>query len=312
MCKERVEILREAKRSIAVTLHNYLQLRNHNKDECIYIFEGNEDYSFYSTLINRILERSVKITPLCVNGKENVLALRDKLEINEETSYQKVLYFIDRDYDLLKGRTQTNNLYMTPSYSIENLLVTEKNLKELLIGEYYCNDNHANEDITKIIELYRNRLNEFTSVMKKTNQLIHYIRVQKIKVKAIDVDAFKKIAKVSLEEVSCLSHDCWQHIGLTSDISTEYLNITKKEFDKLDPVKNWRGKFLYAFFSKFLALLKEDRGKKKPTYFKERKNMTFNPTGDIIRTLASMIEIPICLKSFVKDNTLFIGSLETS
>lgn len=312
MCKERVKTLRSARNSIAVILYKYLQLRNHNKDKCIYIFEGNEDYSFYSTLINRILKKSVKITPLCVNGKDNVLELREKLKLNEEKSAQKVLFFIDRDYDLLKGYTKTNNLYMTPSYSIENLLVTEKNLKELLIGEYHCNDHHAMEDITKINGLYRSRLNEFTSVMKKTNQLIHYIRVQDIKINSINVDVFKKIAKVSLEEVSCLSHDCWKHIGLSSDISNDCLNITKKEFDKLDPVKNWRGKFLYGFFIKFLSLLKEDRGQKKPKYFKERKNIDFNPTGDIIRTLASMMEIPICLKSFVEDNMLSIGPLETS
>lgn len=73
----------------------------------------------------------------------------------------------------------------------------------------------------------------------------------------------------------------------------------EKEFDEMDPLNCWRGKFLFGFFKKFLSCLKEDRGAKTPECFVAKSTMTFDPKGDIIRTLASLIEIPHSMREFI-------------
>jgi hypothetical protein len=219
-----------------------------------------------------------------------------------------VRYFIDKDFDGLKGHPAGNDLYCTHTYSIENILVNLKVLKMLLQGEYRCNDENGSEDISNISELYCNRLTEFIQIIKNANQIIHYARTENLSCCSIDND-LKKYASINLEHVKPAESESelWRIVGMLSEVSLDVLASREQDFISLDPIQDWRGKYYFAFFRKFLADLKDDRGSKAPKYFKQRANMSFSPQADIIRPLASIVDIPQCLSIFI-DSCCVLGA----
>ena len=144
-------------------------------------------------------------------------------------------------------------------------------------------------------------MQEFIEIFKYINLLIYYARTTGKKIKNID-DSIKKYVKITIKKVE----QKYDKEKIVYDLLEEFPDCElflekKKIFIKLDPLKDWRGKFFYSFFVKFLSVLKEDRINKNPIYFKKYKKVNFNPHSDIIRTLASISEAPECLKKFISN-----------
>lgn len=291
-------------------IQNYNRWRSKHPDDVIFILEGNEDYAFYSVMLKKTIQNvSLKnITPYILKGKKNVLKLHKELQHNSQERTKKVLFFVDRDFDKHVEDLINDKLYITPTYSIENLLVHENALKELLKGEYCCNDENANEDIQKIVETFKKQREKFISsnTIKKLNLILYYAIHHKIPKNKIQKD-ITKIIKISLNDINDLISvkDIYNFLGLENEISEEELNTLHNDFKKLEPLIHWRGKFIYQFFIKFLSLLKEDRIGKEPIMFKNKRTVTFCPKTDIIRPLSEMTDIPLNLYAFFKKHKTF-------
>lgn len=300
MIATRLDRLRLAREIPQVALLRYNQIRSKSTGQLILAFEGKDDVAFYDAILIRLLGK-VDYAPLVCDGKDRVLGLRVLLSRSTTAGAKDVRYFIDKDFDGLKGHKPGNDLYCTPTYSIENLLVDEQILLTLLRGEYRCSDENAADDIARIRGLYGDRLTEFLGLLKETNQLIHYARTLNIHINSIEND-LKKYVQVSLEQVHSANPRTppWKLIGMPKEVPNVDLVPYDHAFNELDPIREWRGKFVFAFFRKFLAELKEDRGCKAPRYFNKRAVMSFNPQGDITRSLASIAEIPPCLAEFFR------------
>lgn len=295
--QDRVEQMRQGRNIPQVTLQRYNQLRSRCPGRIICAFEGFDDVTFYDVMFKRIA--SFEYVPLVCKGKDKVLDLRVLLARNTAEDSDKVRYFVDHDFDGLKGHSPGGDLYCTPSYSFENLLVSRNVLESLLRSEYRCSDENGDLDIRKIGEIFGARLAEFIEYIREANHLIYLARITGVRLKEIQED-LKKYVLIRLdcivpatdpEELPALVG--YEYAPQAADLLT-----CVGAFNELDPVLHWRGKFLFAFFRKFLAELKEDRGSNLPKYFTQRSNMNFSPGSDVVRPLASMIPVPECLRAF--------------
>jgi hypothetical protein len=301
MSADRIDKLREARDKPPVSLQRYNSLRSKDSGKLICAFEGYDDVTFYDAMFNKI-NAGIQYSPLVCNGKDKVLALREILARNVAADGSPVRFFVDTDFDGLKGKPPGPDIYLTPCYSIENLLVGKHTLEKLLRGEFRCHDEHSDLDIEDISNLFQLRLTEFNACMYDANHLLFFARKSTLQLKSIDEKFTTKFLDINLKQIKVAgSHTEWALLGYTNPPDTSQVAACKPAFDLLDRTKDWRGKFLFAFFKKFLSLLKEDRGGKEPVYFKGRVNMSFAPDGDIIRMLTAMIPVPDCLRAFISN-----------
>jgi Protein of unknown function (DUF4435) len=304
MSAERIVRLRAGRDNEQVQLQKYNIFRSRQGGKLVCAVEGDDDAPFYDTMFGKI-DSTILFIPFVCNGKDRVLRLRNILARNVAGDSRLVRYFIDHDFDGLRAHTMEHpngaDLYVTPCYSIENLLVGKSVLEKMLRSEYRCNDEYADQDVTRLIALFDARMQEFITCMYEANRLLHSARTQGIMLGSIDKDIIKKYLHISLDAVTVNEQAAELHqlIGYTSAPDGAELAVSLPAFEALDPMRDWRGKFLFEFFRKFLVLLKEDRGTKKPQYFTQRASMSFAPGGDITRALASMIAVPQCLHQFV-------------
>lgn len=291
------ERMRSARDRGVVALQRYNTLRATHPEIPVLALEGDDDPIFYQTSI-RAIESTFEWKPLVCKGKDHVLSLRALLKRNLDSDANKTFYLIDNDFDGTKGHSIGPDLYVTPTYSIENFLVTENALRELLVGEYKCSD--GDETVECIVTIFLERLDEFNEAMRLANQALHHCRTQGIKANSVE-NKIKKYVRIDLSkiEIRYTVEDLPRLVGVAENFHISQLEHTKINFELLDPIQNWRGKYLMAFFIEFLALLQEDRCQKEPTYFRGKRPINFNPKTSIVRTLSSICPPPTSLRTFI-------------
>lgn len=279
----------------------YRVFYSHHANAQIMVFEGKDDYIFYRHFL-----RELKITEVAnftADGKELVLELRDHLDMYSSDNSIKNLYFIDKDFDGLKGFSPKKNTYITNRYSIENYFVSDDILRELLKGEFGCNDDNSCKDIDHILRIYEARLLEFFEISKTLNQIIHSARKSDIPLQIND-SSYKKHIKVSLDNVELDENHLKKILKSPSiDIDLISLDEYEEDFNSLDQSDDWRGKFIFEFFKKFLSSLKDDRSSHSPQYFVARKTGINLPVDDsLVGIVSSLVNVPDCFRQFMKDN----------
>lgn len=290
-----IHSMRKARTIPQVGLIKYNTIRGKNPHSLICIFEGLEDLPYYQTIIQRVRPEMV-FSPLIANGKDQVLGLRDLLNRSSNRD-QKIRFFIDKDFDFLKGHSPGLDLYCTEGYSIENHLVSINALRNILLSEYKCcadEDYKAVEDIQK---LFTDALTMFFTEMHHANSAIHLARTTGVPLKNIE-DRVTEYLVIELGEVTASGKNHNNLIGWPVT-ENQNLTLTANLFSQLDPLMEWRGKFIFGFFIKFLNLIKADRTSNTPKYFSKKSGIKFDPNGETVRSLASMSLIPSSLNTFI-------------
>src|SRR5690625_5120984 len=120
-----VSKMREGRRSPAVLKTALSHLRSVRPDSAIFVFEGAEDVGVYEVWISRC-----KICPeyeaLPGKGKDQLLGLRKMLREDTTGLRRAVYFFLDRDFDGLKGQTSGADVYVHDTYSVENCLACDE------------------------------------------------------------------------------------------------------------------------------------------------------------------------------------------
>ncbi len=293
--------LRHASPQVLLSYNNWRS--THCTATMVCVVEGNDDVTFYETQGRRV-RGQVTWATFVAKGKQQVLELREALKRNQTPHPEKRGYCIDHDFDGTKGAPSGPDLFVTPAYSIENLLVNQTSLTALLRNEFRCHDEHGPSDIERVGRLFEARLAEFFSVMRLANQMLHAARTQGITIANCEKN-FEKVIHITLERVQAgmaqadIPNRMAQLVGWTSPPDDTILGPSADAFAKLDPLLEWRGKFLFDFFRKFLARLKEDRGSKTPQYFSAKgSGIGFDPAGDMIANLAGKIDLVTGIDEF--------------
>lgn len=300
MTENRAETLRAARGRASEVLREYNIWRGKNNAATVCVFEGREDVAFYHSIRQRVNE-SAQYAAYVTLGKDRLLSLREKLKANVEAQQSRHFYFVDHDFDGLKGQTKEEDVYLTPCYSIENLLVGEEILQSLLRTKFHCYDKHAEEDIAKILSLFQARQAEFEQAISSANRWLHAARCQELLCKSITED-LDKLVRINLQRVEQEADGAKLAtlLGMAAEPDQAFLQTSAAQFAQLNPLRDWRGKFWYEFFCKFLCLLKDDRCQKQPQCFHTKVSIDFNFSQDIIDTLAQHAPIPACLRDFMQ------------
>jgi hypothetical protein len=302
------ELVASSKNKFAVSLLRYNKLRSKVIDAEIAVVEGRDDIIFYSAVFSR---NNLDVPEIFfqANGKDNVLSLRGLLARSKEPSLGVNFYFVDADFDGLKGHPPGCDLYVTPTYSIENILVSRDALRKLLNAEFGLGTAELIDDRDHIVNLFDIFLQQYSVELKEANRIIHCVRRESLLGNDITNGSIEencdKFANINhgkfLVEKNATGDVLSKLIKVKGEIKYADFQRHSEDFDRLDPQLNWRGKFLLYLFRRFVSILIEDRNSANPRFFSAGKGkISFDTNNDtFIRTLASICNVPECLVEFI-------------
>lgn len=287
------------KRENAVSIYTkFIKNRELFNKKLFCFFEG-EDRKYYIIRIEKysnITEDNI-ISYSC-NGKEQVLKLYQMLQ--SEYKSVKKMFFVDKDFD----ETEPNEeLYVTPSYSIENYYVTSSAFERILYNEFGI--NKVDDDYEKCLHDFNERKNEFNSEIKKLNVWIYY---QKLKMKELGIVninyknfKLKKIFEIKIDKLKIKNSIT---IELLNNEYKEAYDVEEIELEKymhlFDDESYLRGKYQLEF----LKIILEDmiNKNKKEEYFEcYRDNIKINPNVNTLSSLSIYADTPDSLKIFLSN-----------
>ncbi|MBU9438726.1 DUF4435 domain-containing protein [Burkholderia multivorans] len=311
------EKLSKKKGALAVSIMRFNKFRGRLPVERILVVEGDEDPVFYSAIFNRLGIEGCDIF-FIANGKDNVLGLRDYIGRSKEVAKTgETIYFVDKDFDGLKGMPSGGDIYITPTYSIENIVVCRSALRYLLLSRFKLADVETFDDVDRILGKFDDLLVQHEIALAEANRVIHFVRKRSLDGEKYTSGSISevcsKFADVEQTDLSvkqlATGNALLDLISVCRPIDAAEFEKLKDEFQSLNSATEWRGKFLFYLFRRFVSILHEDRNSKNPRFFSRGggKISMDTSTNSLIGTLASLCEIPGCLRDFMSNVTGVLG-----
>jgi len=291
-------------------LHEY---SNHGT-QLYCLCEGKEDKICYFPKIKSITKKDIRIYD--VGGKDNVINIFNKCQLQQGYDLNRIMFIVDRDFD-----ESLNNelIYELPVYSIENLYAAKEVLKDFIEMTVGVTNSSI---IEKVMENYSNREREFSIFLQELNICLYYTKkifdsLQKendstfsryahVNLPTIDDDEVKKYINVTLSEVS-LSNNFNEIMDRYSFLRVEDIEKMKEDkFSILNSSKNFKGKYqLYFFLSYLKELLKDmNLGKTKASSrILADKNYGCDielKDNTLFNILSNYVQLPLSFEVYVK------------
>ena len=152
--------------------------------------------------------------------------------------------------------------------------------------------------------LYMKLLNEFCQCLTTLNAWIVLQREKESPSSKLNLNNQKlnKFVSISLEKVERLysKDDLSTLFPESVSISDDELSEKEEELREADKVCVYRGKYLVEFLRVFLELIKADRQRATPVYFRQKKNIKLKLSRvNILSELSQYAETPECLRDFL-------------
>jgi len=293
-----VERLRSARTRRVVIKTKFVTLRGRCPDEIILVFEGDDDKVVYGRWIMRVRPELRYEVFLC-DGKKGVAQLKEMLDKDLGNLANEVYYFIDRDFDDFGGIANDNNVYMTPSYSFENFVVSREVVGSILRDEFPLHElAHVRERILQVFdEIYR----DFVWITGQFNWLLFQARRQNIPLLGTLPRRVSQLAAVGVRSVGISQMQPDDAVVLSSPVDSAISSALRADFADLNPFVRYRGKNALMFLSRWLTLLAEE-------YVSRDTDLFLGcPEGGAVRhaeftlgSFAAKSEIPKCFAEFVE------------
>lgn len=294
--------LRKARVSHSRAIADFLKCKSKFPSEVVWVFEG-KDVKYYSLRVEIITgKRAVAVVN--AGGKENVLKVHGFVSANQDSFDSSYACFVDKDFD--RHPEKVENLYVTPTYSIENFYVSDSFLAKVLQAHFDFN-SHADEKYIYIIcRKYRAWLKNFLSS-------VHYLNAWILLQKGF-ADYRLNLSSVSLTKLVALS---WNAAKLKSmkkytlRILSKLFPMSKKlrhsdvlnamsEFQAGEFQSNFRGKYFVDFVFEAISRLISDAKNQTPLLFNRKKTVTLGLSKvNFISDLAGYADTPVCLRNFI-------------
>jgi len=300
---DRVDQLRAARNSPHVTFAEYTKLRA-KSDELILVFEGKQcPMAYIGWLQHRIVANSSLAGQIIARGKKNVLALRDIIKGNCQTSNDKNLYFVDKDYDSTPTASSFLDVYVTQGYSVENELIKWPILDSFMRAYFDIADGEDQEGLLSAKQNFESLFQSYINEAKQLHQIVYICRT-------------KKITCYPGDSIFSFLHVDWlngkvQRSYQTLDELFQLLKIKEVDFPavvsemqaevsfhELEPRMDWRGKFHFSLIRGFLVYLKDARTTGSLPFKRAAKVNSDPSVPNLMGILASLCERPPCLASF--------------
>lgn len=299
MTSELVERLRGGRHSGAVLKAKLSQIRARNRTVAVFVYEGVDDVGPYSVWISR-LDSSLSYEPLPGTGKRQVLDLRIRLQEDKAGLRSGVYFFVDRDFDDLRGQAPGPDIYCTTSYSVENYLVSERVLAALLTDEFRCTADTDDRD--NVLKLFREVLGQFSTAMCEPNRRL--FRGSRLNIRSGRAsNTIGKYVQISLASIAVAYTE--QSLSLLIPLDREPTTAecvdVDQEFERLSPLSRHRGKYFIAFFLRWLELLASERKNGNAGLFSSTLDVKFSAHKLSLKALALHGQIPEGLAEFISN-----------
>lgn len=294
---EMVSELIAARGSDAVLKAEFVALRSWCPGIVVLVFEGDTDKGVYRHWVRRVCP-DASYEPFPCGTKRRVLGLKAALDRDVNGLREGVYFFIDRDFDDSLGYELGELVFMTERYSIESYLVSDAVLEELLKISFHCHGVAASRR-PKIIEAFHRCLDSFIDAIRGLNFLLYVCRRSKIDIHRIP-SSLSSLISVEVESVELREHDLVEFLAPDRCPSKREFDDCRAEFERLNPMMRYRGKFFFWFFHQWLELLARDRKRECGLFDGFEQEGAVRNGAFSLDNMASMSCLPFGFEEFVK------------
>lgn len=288
--------MREGRQSPAALKIALSHIRSAKPAVIVFVFEGLDDVGPYQVWVARCRARP-EYEPLPGKGKDQLLAFRQMLSADTTGIKDRVFFFIDHDFDGLKGMPPGPDVYVHDAYSAENHLVCEEVLDSLLIDELRC----AGAPLVResVLESFRSVRQKFHAHVRSLN--FRLFLATRIGIKVLNLEtSISSFVSIALAEVTLVEGvSVNDFLRLSREPTSEEELRFASDFDALIPSRYYRGKFEIQMFVKWITRLAEDRCSLAPKFFSERAKIGNMQGALTLRSLATRCALPSGFEEFV-------------
>jgi hypothetical protein len=293
-----IDTLRRARSRLAVVKTKFVSLKGASGNRPIFAFEGDDDKIVYGRWIARITN-TLKYEVFVCGGKKEVAELKLMLDRDLGGLGKSVYYFVDRDFVDLDGfgAVADDTIYMTPSYSFENMLVTSDVLDAVLRDEFPLHGSPLLR--AKIVSLFEDRYREFLFITGGFNWQLYLARRLPIALIAKPPARLNSYANVELHGVGASRVDVTDQVQMSRRPTVEEERSLYASFASLHPQTRYRGKNALIFFTKWLSLLAQECGDRATDLFDGADVGPVRHAELTIGGLASKAQMPEDFQDFI-------------
>ena len=296
-----VDELRLARSNAMTSYMDFIQVKN--SYDIIIFCEGIDDMLYYERIIKCRAHGYSYISIDC-HGKSNVVYVEKK--IKEEKLGKKILYFfVDKDFD---ENDFSLDIYVTPTYSIENLYFTDSAIKDFLLQIMHISHSDPNE----LVDL--DNVHKYL-IMARNNSLNDILEANAIyslqKKKSINCKPEDQVNLEGLKEYSDIKdksrEEIIRKIRNLKEMSEDEITAEGSKLSA-DLVGNIRGKYILEIMKKHYSHVVEELNyrpdRKFYKYIKpnpsKRYPVSFHPESEnLLRSLSIVSEIPKNLIEYI-------------
>jgi hypothetical protein len=304
-----IDELRKSKDKPQVAFHEFALATGTRQNHLFCFFEG-KDNSYYIPRIKRFTDAYYIIK--CGN-KEAVLGVYNLIVNKSAYRKYKLGFFIDRDFDKSVG-PQTPPIFETPCYSIENLYVSLRVFKDILINEFHLSEIADKQLVDNLLNLYEMRQKEFHSAILLLNAWYSCLIDKKNKDGITTGVSFKK--STLNEFVSINLQSVTQNYDIQNlkdkfpnavEIEEATLNQKIELFKVVEQHSVFRGKYEMAFLLEMIREILSDSYKAK-RIIKEKIRFSFGDGSSLnqeqlLNIFEAYAETPQLLIDYMKTIT---------
>lgn len=286
------------------------------KDNLICIFEGQDEKYFSPRLNLKIGDKNWN--GINSGGRKVVLELYKLLSNHDLYKTSNYCCFIDRDFQDWFKNPDSDKIYITNGYSIENNYVKESVFKSILSCEFNVTEfNEHSQDFEKCVQTFRQRLNEYNQCIHDFNCWVKAHRIMEYKKEAPQT---LNVRGVKISDLINVSIDRIERIYSKNpkELFKDYKNLQLCEkaiaeadhlLNKSDVCMSYRGKQQLEFLRLFLTKLREDRVSKTLSFFSCKGRVSLNLSKDnCISELSQYANVPDCLNQFIEKQVLRLAA----
>lgn len=302
----RIDKMSEESECVEAIFLSYVQ--NKSSQEIFLFFEGRDDFKYYCPRISSICNDK-KYKKYDCNCKENVIRIHSMI-INQTIRDNKIIrmFFVDKDYD--DNSNIDDDIYITPTYSIDNLYFTDVAIENMLRAEMGLSEQ-SKDDADDFNVAYNYIKNYRDNIIKDVlyGNACYSLQIKKSngvsgdKPNLSGIKRYDDIANITKPEE--LSKKIKNYIEISdSEIKEECKRLS------FDAVRYIRGKYMLEKMPKCIQKIAEEsnKGAKHEGHlFSKKRYMRVNISeSTLISNLSNYAETPRCLIKYIKERCAYI------
>lgn len=289
--------MREAREAPVVHKTALAKIRATAAHRAVLVCEGVDDKKVYFHWLRQV-DPDFGFEFLICNGKAPLLEFRELLRRDLSGLSKGVSFLIDRDFDGLRGHSEGGDLYVSDTYSFENVLVTTSVLENILSLDFHCHGDKSTRD--EVLTAFESLYEAFLDATEELNYRLYLARRLGIGAGSLP-QKIKKLANVTLEAVAKSEHRLEELISLEREPTDAETEALRAEFEKLNRRDHYRGKFAFLFFTRWVELLGDDRNSEPSVLFKNADRIEARARGQMsLDSICARSRPPHSFKNFIQ------------